>query len=60
MTAQKPPGKLHAKQITLAHGGGGKAMADLIEDVFFLGFSQQIKKIKPAFSMMRSAKTARG
>lgn len=44
MTAQKPPGKLHAKQITLAHGGGGKAMADLIEDVFFSRFQPTDKE----------------
>lgn len=38
MTAHKPLSKFQAKQITLAHGGGGKAMADLIEDVFFSRF----------------------
>ena len=26
--------KLRATHVTLAHGGGGKAMRDLIEDVF--------------------------
>lgn len=30
--------ELKAKRITMAHGGGGKAMRDLIEDVFVHGF----------------------
>ncbi len=32
-------GKLSADMITLAHGGGGKAMRDLIDDVFVSAFS---------------------
>lgn len=32
-------GKLVSKVITLAHGGGGKAMRDLIDDVFIKAFS---------------------
>ena len=32
-------GKLKSKVITLAHGGGGKAMRDLIDDVFIDAFS---------------------
>lgn len=32
-------GKLISKVITLAHGGGGKAMRDLIDDVFVQAFS---------------------
>ncbi|VAW59786.1 [NiFe] hydrogenase metallocenter assembly protein HypE [hydrothermal vent metagenome] len=32
-------GKLVSKVITLAHGGGGKAMRDLIDDVFIEAFS---------------------
>ena len=31
---RKRKGKLVSKVITLAHGGGGKAMRDLIDDVF--------------------------
>ena len=31
-------GKLHDKTITLAHGSGGKAMRDLIDDLFVAGF----------------------
>jgi len=31
-------GRLKAKTITLAHGGGGKAMRDLIDDVFIAAF----------------------
>lgn len=34
----KPMRKLRADTITLAHGSGGKAMRDLIEDVFVGGF----------------------
>ena len=30
----RPLGRVEAKTITLAHGGGGKAMKDLIDDVF--------------------------
>ncbi len=31
-------GRLRAKTVTLAHGGGGKAMRDLIDDVFIAAF----------------------
>jgi len=31
-------GKVHGKTVTLAHGGGGKAMKDLIDDVFLSAF----------------------
>ncbi len=31
-------GKLHVPVVTLAHGGGGKAMKDLIDDVFVTAF----------------------
>lgn len=34
----RPPGRLRAERVTLAHGGGGKAMRDLIEDVFVAAF----------------------
>lgn len=30
----RPPRRVVAERVTLAHGGGGKAMRDLIEDVF--------------------------
>ena len=36
---RKRKGKLVSKVITLAHGGGGKAMRDLIDDVFVQAFS---------------------
>ncbi len=40
MNAQKPirSRKLRADTITLSHGSGGKAMRDLIDDVFVAGF----------------------
>ena len=31
-------GKVHVAKVTLAHGGGGKAMKDLIDDVFVSAF----------------------
>ena len=31
-------GKVHVPTVTLAHGGGGKAMRDLIDDVFVEAF----------------------
>lgn len=37
--ANKKPRQLRADTITLAHGAGGKAMRDLIEDVFVQGFN---------------------
>ncbi|AEI04518.1 hydrogenase expression/formation protein HypE (plasmid) [Afipia carboxidovorans OM5] len=40
---QLPPrrklGKIHVPTVTLAHGGGGKAMKDLIDDVFISAFA---------------------
>ncbi len=40
MNSNKPihGGKLHDETITLAHGSGGKAMRDLIDDIFVEGF----------------------
>ena len=34
MTSPIKPSRLRGDRVTLAHGGGGKAMRDLIEDVF--------------------------
>jgi len=34
----RPLGKVHVPMVTLAHGGGGKAMKDLIDDVFVSAF----------------------
>lgn len=33
-TAIQRPARLRVERVTLAHGGGGKAMRDLVEDVF--------------------------
>jgi len=41
MSAAQPKRKLRADIITLAHGSGGKAMRDLIEDVFVGGFNNE-------------------
>jgi Hydrogenase maturation factor len=32
--SRRPPTKMSDSHITLAHGSGGKAMRDLIEDIF--------------------------
>jgi hydrogenase expression/formation protein HypE len=34
LTRRRPWGHVNLRKITMAHGGGGKAMRDLIEDVF--------------------------
>jgi len=41
MSTALPKRKLRADIITLAHGSGGKAMRDLIEDVFVGGFNNE-------------------
>ena len=38
MNVMAPQARLRAERVTLAHGGGGKAMRDLIEDVFVAAF----------------------
>jgi hydrogenase expression/formation protein HypE len=38
----RPLGRVEAKTITLAHGGGGKAMKDLIDDVFVRAFDNPV------------------
>jgi hydrogenase expression/formation protein HypE len=35
----RPLGKINVPTVTLAHGGGGKAMKDLIDDVFVAAFN---------------------
>ncbi len=39
--ARRPLGKVHVRTVTLAHGGGGKAMKDLIDDVFVEAFDNE-------------------
>lgn len=44
-TASRPArrlGKVHVPKITLAHGGGGKAMRDLIDDAFISAFDNPL------------------
>lgn len=38
----RPLGRLHVERVTLAHGGGGKAMKDLIDDVFVSAFDNDL------------------
>src|SRR5689334_5880740 len=37
----RTPGKIHVPAVTLAHGGGGRAMKDLIDDVFVAAFDNE-------------------
>jgi hydrogenase expression/formation protein HypE len=39
---RRPLGRVHAASVTLAHGGGGKAMKDLIDDVFVRAFDNPV------------------
>jgi hydrogenase expression/formation protein HypE len=38
-SARRPLGKVNVRTVTLAHGGGGKAMKDLVDDVFVSAFA---------------------
>jgi hydrogenase expression/formation protein HypE len=38
-TTRRPLGKVNVRTVTLAHGGGGKAMKDLVDDVFVGAFA---------------------
>ena len=40
--AKRQRGKVHVPTVTLAHGGGGKAMKDLIDDVFLEAFDNPL------------------
>src|SRR6516165_5885610 len=39
---RRPRGKVHVPTVPLAHGGGGKAMKDLIDDVFVDAFANPL------------------
>jgi hydrogenase expression/formation protein HypE len=39
---KRPRGTVHVPTVTLAHGGGGKAMKDLIDDVFLEAFDNPL------------------
>ena len=39
---KRPRGRVHVPTVTLAHGGGGKAMKDLIDDVFVEAFDNPL------------------
>ena len=39
---RRPLGRIHVPAVTLAHGGGGKAMKDLIDDVFVATFDNPL------------------
>ena len=40
--AKRSRGKVHVPTVTLAHGGGGKAMKDLVDDVFLTAFDNPL------------------
>jgi hydrogenase expression/formation protein HypE len=40
--SRRPRGSVHVPTVTLAHGGGGKAMKDLIDDVFVGAFDNPL------------------
>jgi hydrogenase expression/formation protein HypE len=42
LVATRARGKVHVPTVTLAHGGGGKAMKDLIDDVFVDAFDNPL------------------
>lgn len=42
LPARRNPGRVHVPKVTLAHGGGGKAMKDLIDDVFVSAFDNRL------------------
>ncbi|WP_338016683.1 AIR synthase related protein [Oleomonas cavernae] len=42
MPRPRPLGRLQVPTVTLAHGGGGKAMKDLIDDVFVSAFDNAL------------------
>jgi hydrogenase expression/formation protein HypE len=58
---RKPMRKLRADTITLAHGSGGKAMRDLIEDVFVGGFdNEHLSQLEDQARFDLSSLTAQG
>ena len=58
---KRTPRKLRADIITLAHGSGGKAMHDLIEDVFVGGFdNEQLSQLEDQARFDLTSLTAQG
>ncbi len=54
-------GRLRADTITLAHGSGGKAMRDLIDDLFVAGFDNpELSRLEDQASFDLDTLTARG
>ena len=61
MSNAQPKRKLRADIITLAHGSGGKAMRDLIEDVFVGGFdNDQLSQLEDQARFDISSLAAQG
>ncbi|HBE17125.1 MAG TPA: hydrogenase expression/formation protein HypE [Cyanobacteria bacterium UBA11149] len=58
---RRRPGKIRDKIITLAHGSGGKAMRDLIDDIFVTNFDNPIlSQLEDQASFPLATLTARG
>jgi hydrogenase expression/formation protein HypE len=54
-------GKCNAKTITMAHGSGGKAMRDLIDDVFVSAFdNDELNKLEDQARFDLNSLTALG
>ena len=57
----RPLGRLQVAKVTLAHGGGGKAMKDLIDDVFVSAFDNDLlSPLEDQARMDLAALAARG
>ncbi|MGD8236207.1 MAG: hydrogenase expression/formation protein HypE [Chromatiales bacterium] len=58
---RRPRGKLRGETITLSHGAGGKAMHDLIEDLFVSGFdNRELDLLEDQARFDLASVTARG
>ncbi|MEJ2316670.1 MAG: hydrogenase expression/formation protein HypE [Gammaproteobacteria bacterium] len=58
---RRPRGKLRGETITLSHGAGGKAMHDLIEDLFVSGFdNRELDLLEDQARFDLASMTARG
>ncbi len=57
--AKRPRGRVQVPTVTLAHGGGGKAMKDLIDDVFVEAFDNPLLALRDDQARLDLAALAR-
>src|SRR5262245_24234025 len=58
---RRKPGKVRGDNVTLAHGGGGRAMRDLIQDVFLGAFANpELAKLEDQARLSVSELAAQG